>query len=65
MQSSAIEPKVSTSNTFDLGNTTGVRNQRRGTSMRGVKTEYNRKLRRTVRAAAEAELADYFAHGAY
>ena len=61
----ATEPKVKTSNTLELGNSTGVRNQRRGVSMRYAKTEYNRKHRRTVRAHAFDELADYLAHGAY
>ncbi|GAA1463429.1 hypothetical protein NE857_33795 (plasmid) [Nocardiopsis exhalans] len=64
MQSTTREPKVS-GNTRGLGDRTSIRNNRRGISMRGVKVEYNRKHRRTVRAHAAAELADYFAHGAY
>ncbi|MFY7069016.1 hypothetical protein ACOQFV_24430 [Nocardiopsis changdeensis] len=64
----ATEPltkMLRTADSWDLGNKTGVRNNRRGVSMRGVKKDYHRATRRALRTQNTAELADYLTHGAY
>ena len=59
------EPKTKTSDSIELGDKTGARNNRRNVSMRSVKKTYNRKFRRVQAEQVAAELADYEAHGAY